>query len=62
MGSHDAWRAFLAAGEYECVDNVQRKDGTVILIHAILVANVVPGLHASAIASAADHPPLATAV
>jgi PAS domain S-box-containing protein len=44
------WRQFLANGLFDGPYTITRKDGGLLSVHAVAVANVVPGLHVSGLA------------
>jgi len=56
------WRQFLASGLFDGPYTIARKDGGLLSVHAVAVADVVPGLHVSGLALIApSHPARARA-
>ena len=49
-----AWRLFLKEGEIDGLYRLQRKDGSMVWVHAIAVAHLVRGLHVVAFAEVSD--------
>jgi len=47
------WRAFLARQQMSGHYRLQKKDGRVVAVRYVALANVLPGLHVSALATAA---------
>ena len=43
------WRAFLKRGRMRGVFTLRRKDGTIVRARYVAVANVLPGIHVSAL-------------
>ena len=50
------WRAFLRRGRMRGTYNLRRKDGTIVRARYVAVANVLPGIHVSALSRIAARP------
>jgi hypothetical protein len=48
MGSK-LWRAFLKRGRMRGIFTLRRQDGTSVRVRYVAVANVLPGIHVSAL-------------